>query len=161
MRILGTLYAASKAPLEIVAALGDVPTGSVYRHLKVLEESEIIEVQSLGGEPGATYKVYGISKRTSFLTEAERESVDSASFVDLVRMLTSMVQEQAEVYAGRTPHPAQSTKVGAFSKFALLTEAEIAELRTHMQEIAFSTDRAPSPELKRQFVGFFMFPTED
>lgn len=62
LRILTTLSGRSMTPGQIAGKLPDVPQATLYRHLKRLEEGDIIQVEETHHVRGTLEKVYGPAK---------------------------------------------------------------------------------------------------
>lgn len=155
---MSAVAGADLSPLEIVEALGDVPTGSIYRHLKILEDAGVIEVVGSHGAPGSVHRIYGLAKKQTLLTEEERSSIDPETFTALIGMLTTMVKERAEWASPTIRRDLATGNVSAIAKTVFLTDAEVSEIREIISKAYHSDDRDGAPDCKRRFMSYFLFP---
>jgi DNA-binding transcriptional ArsR family regulator len=157
-RILSAIAGADLSPLEIVEALGDVPTGSIYRHLKILEDAGVLEVVGTHGAPGSVHRIYGLPRKQTLLSEEERASIDPETFSALISMLTTMVKARAEWAAPTIKKELATGHVSAMAKTVFLTDAEVSAIREIVTRAYHSEERESDPDCKRRFMSYFLFP---
>ncbi|WAH36085.1 helix-turn-helix domain-containing protein [Alicyclobacillus dauci] len=89
MRMIGALAGVEQMTAQqLHSKLGDVPLPSLYRHLKKLEEAEIIQVVDTQQMRGATEKSYALVSGGVVLTDRD---VQTASTSDHLRYFTTFL----------------------------------------------------------------------
>lgn len=80
-----SLYGEATAS-DVCKSMQDIPKATAYRHIKMLEDSDLLQVVKENRVRGATEKVYSINKEALPLNDSENMSLlVSAYFIGLMR----------------------------------------------------------------------------
>lgn len=82
LRILQALAGGQMTTGEISLVLPDVPTSSVYRHLRLLLEGELVTVVESREVNGILEKVYGLAQ-APFLSRADVQDLNSKAHLEM------------------------------------------------------------------------------
>lgn len=96
LRILQALTGEALTTQEIAARLPDVATSSIYRHVKLLLEGEIISVVERRLVHGIQEKVYGVAA----VPLVDQEALDEATTAEHFRFFVAYVMSLLQEFAG-------------------------------------------------------------
>lgn len=157
-RIIVSLGGRPLTPLEISKLMPDVPLGTLYRHINVLLESELLEVVRERRIHGTVERQFALKHGSTYLSDEEREELNAESLTGIVGSLTSVVSDAFARYAAQATPPYPE---GAFSMVAqalYLTKEEVEEFRMFMRNFLSRKERTLGPDLERRLVAFFSVP---
>jgi DNA-binding transcriptional ArsR family regulator len=120
LRILHTLLGETLTTQEIAERLPDVPTSSVYRHLRLLRQGDVIEVEE-------THLVHGIQEKVYALAQSPRLGPEEVQTLDAdahFRLFTTFVLTLLHEYADYLAMTsAKNKKIDMAADFTGYTEA--------------------------------------
>jgi DNA-binding transcriptional ArsR family regulator len=160
-RILAALHRADRTAAALASELADVPTGSLYRHLEVLQRAKLVRV--VGREPGVrqAHAVYGIERGPELLTGAERGALDAQTIPIFVGQLARIVEQAAADYAGGLDGPMPEGGATFVLKHVMVEDSEWESFRAQVRQLVGTAGRKPAPALRRKLVAVFGFPAPD
>ena len=154
-RILLSLGDRQLTPRELASDLGDVPLGTLYRHINVLLESGIIEVVGERRVHGTVERTFAIKPGGSLLSNEDRDNLTPEELTGIVQVLTMTINSAFSKFASAAPRPYQDGQFSMLAQPVYLTTQEVEELRATMRNVISKTGRAPGPGLERRVIGFF------
>lgn len=136
---------------EISAELSDIPTASLYRHIKTLEADGWIEIVSERKKRGATERRYKLSQ----------SRVEDSGAAAVTQGLLGLMAEFKRYFEGDDPEPMRDML--GFSMMALmLSDEELASFYGEMNELAEKyMGRAPDGKRKPRKITVISSPAEE
>lgn len=157
-RIIVALSDRTLTPRDLVKILGDVPLGTLYRHLNTLLEAEIIEIVAERRVHGTVERTFGMRPGASYLSLEDRTNLTPEELTGIVQMLTMVVTDAFGKFASVAPRPYKEGQFTMVTEGLYLTQNEICELRDFIRATVAKSGRGPAPDLERRIVGFFSVP---
>ena len=134
LRILQTLIEGSKTTHEISLLLPDVPTSSLYRHLKILLEGKMIAVLETRLVRGIQEKVYQIAQSPHLVTEDLIGIKADEHLQMFITYVITLLQGYAN-YLERTPLPdPEDDRVGYSEVTVWVTNEQLDEFGRKLNE---------------------------
>lgn len=157
MRIIQLLSGGNKLTTkEIQEHLLDVPQATLYRHLSLLLESNIITVVETRQIRGTTEKIYSIHNEETLIEDGETNEMDS--FIGFVSHLI----DDFSNYLNQENIDFERDNVG-YRKFELnLTDSEFEELFKSIGALLFNAmNKEESEDRRKRAVVFFSYTKAD
>ncbi len=146
---------------EIGTKLADVPTATLYRHIKKLLEGEFLEVVEERQVGGAVERVFALRDQAGFLSA---EDIAHATKEDHMRYFTlfcAMLMSDFNDYLQRETIDFVADGVGYRTVSLYLDDHEFLELVARLQEcIAAYKDNRPAPGRRRRLLSTVVMPAE-
>ena len=144
---------------QIADLLRNVPLGTVYRHLGVLLDAQIVQVAERRKGVRGEERVYTLVEEASYVTANE---VTPQTMTGLVAALTGVVQAAFARYAETGPFPPSEGNLSFVAKSVRLTPSEYQALRTHVREaLTRKASESNSDTAERRLIAFFSVPDKD
>lgn len=136
---------------EISAELSDIPTASLYRHLKALETDGWIEVKSEQKKRGATERRYKPGK----------SRIEEPVAAPVIQGLTGLMAEFKSYFEGEDPDPERDML--GFSMMALmLSDEEYGSFYRELSELAARyMGRKPDGERRPRKITVISSPAQE
>lgn len=157
-RILAALHRSDLSAAALGAALPDLPTGSLYRHLGVLEAAGLVRVAAHERGKRRSQRVYGIVQAAALLGPEERKALDRSTIPALVADLAEIVKAAACDYAAGLEGSMPDGEATFVLKHVVVSEREWSEFRAHLRRLVDTAGRRPGPGLERRLLAAFGFP---
>jgi hypothetical protein len=158
-QILMLLMGRTLTTQQIAALIPDVPRASLYRHIRLLAEADILTVIEQIPVRGTLEKVYGVREGAAAL---DRADVVDASPADHLRYFTTLLESLAaefRAYLGqRASHP-NAGEATYNARPLYLTDAEYEEFMANMRAlIAQASARSAAPSRRRRILAIITIP---
>lgn len=128
---------------DVKQALSDIPSASLYRHVKILADSSILMIVGENRIRGTVESIYQLNKEA---LSAEDESGNAVQ-ISLLSLCTSF----AKYFSGSNPNPKKDMLL--FTNCTLLlTDEKFMEFLSEINEIAckyMKADTAPDSKTRR------------
>ncbi|GAA0359324.1 helix-turn-helix domain-containing protein [Bacillus horti] len=164
MRIIQALLLENALTVaQLVIKLGNVPQATIYRHINLLLEAQMIEVTDTKRVQGTVERYFSVAKENLSIPEAEMRA---ASQEDTLRYLTAFhtsLLQQAEDYIMHTPAENYEKDGFGFWQIPLhLTEDQYQQFSVRFKELLqdFEGHEAGPGTKSRLFSGMFI-PQKD
>ncbi len=146
--------------LRLEASLGrQVPTTSLYRHMRILMDSGLVTVVETRPTDGAPSAVYGIDHDVSNLRP---DSVDHVKMMELVAMIQTGTRRRFAWHAARLGTTLPTHRMALFNRTLHLTDDQVREFRAMVARFAIeNTVEAPPSGTAPQYFSFFTCPDPD
>ena len=158
-QILMAIMGRALTTQQVAALIPDVPRASLYRHIRLLVDANILMVVEQIPVRGTLEKVYGIHEGGATL---DRTDIADASPADHLRYFTTLLESLAAAFRGYLGHPASNPNAGEAMYNAqplYLSDAEYEELMAGMRAlIAQATTRPESPSRRRHILSIIAIP---
>lgn len=89
--------------LQLVDILGDVPQATLYRHMKLMLEAEVIEVVETNKVQGREERLFSIAKENLKIPDEEIEAVSQEDHVRYFSFYQANLMQQMTSYLMQTP----------------------------------------------------------
>ena len=160
MRIITTLAGRSLSPKQIEAFLPDVAQTTLYRHIHILLQANIIRVVSEKQVRGTIEHIYALDDGAARLGQADLTAISGDDFRRYFLIFLSSVMQDLSGYL--ESHPAGPYGDALYSKTPLyLSEADYTGLMQQMQALLqpFMAD-PPDKGCKRFLLTSIVFPDQ-
>ncbi|CAH0121640.1 hypothetical protein PAE9249_04172 [Paenibacillus sp. CECT 9249] len=161
MRIVQQLLTGKpRTILELVELLGDVPQATLYRHMKLLHEANLIEVVETHKVQGREERVYSVAKDNLMISENE---LNTASQEEHVRYFTAyhanLLQLATSYIMQTSPERYQEDGFGYSYAPLHLTDEEFEEfVQSINQLVQKAAQHEPSPDRKTRILASILIP---
>jgi DNA-binding transcriptional ArsR family regulator len=144
MRILTTLLGEELTTQEISERLPDVPTSSIYRHLRLLLEGELLEIAEARLVNGIQEKVYRVDQPAALGPEDMRD----VSAEDHFRYFTTYVLTLLHGFASYLEDAKEHGGVDMVADFAGYREVSFYANPEELRRLAVALGQAMAPLLE-------------
>ena len=133
IRIVSLLESRSCTAAQIAQAIPDLPTATLYRHLKRLEDAGMVTVENLAsGRPGPAERVYAVSRGAVLLPKEELGTLSRSALRQYFSTFVTSILGDFERYTEERGYDLAADGVG-FQKTPL--RLTIAEHKRFMADI--------------------------
>ena len=154
-RILQVIMTKKEAtPAEIGQELPDIPRASLYRHIKVLLDAEIIVVVKEEFKRGSMEKTYAIAPQSPY--EDSNESYSSL----IQTALMGLQGEFCRYFNGENPDPQRDLLTVASASLLMSDEEMMEFLTTYGELLQKYMKNRPNEDRKVRKVTFVVSPNE-
>jgi DNA-binding PadR family transcriptional regulator len=151
---------------ELIRLMPDVPTGSLYRHLNMLVDSELVVVTGKQGVRGPKARIFSIGPEKGFFTQEERSEVGPSEMAQLITSVSDAVTQAGYAWTAHPDfdldNPGSSVVVSALDltqeQFETMREAIKKTWATGMENASPQNSGAPT---KKWVIGYFAIPVLD
>ncbi len=165
-RLFALLHRGPTTVDELIRLMPDVPTGSLYRHLNLLVETDLVVVTGKQGVRGPKARIFSIGPEKGLFTKEEKSEVGPA---EMAQLITSVSDAVAQAGYAWTAHPQFNLEVpgSAVAVSSLdLTEEQFQVMRQAVKSTwAAGIENANAPEpvkgTHKWIVGYFAIPVLD
>jgi DNA-binding transcriptional ArsR family regulator len=162
LRILQSLVDGPKSTQEISSLLSDIPTSSLYRHLKVLLDGEIITVEKTRLIRGIQEKVYKISQ----FPHLSAEDISGVPADEHLQLFTTYVITLLQGYSDflkRSPNlDFEKERVGYSEVNVWATNSQLGEFGRMLNEaLAPLMSQGPGEGRHRHKLAIITHPVDD
>ncbi len=147
-----------QTPLELRDRLPDVPLGTLYRHLNVLLECNVIHVVRERRVHGTVERQFALQSGADYFTDQEKDKLLPYDVARIAGVLTSLVSQGFERFAATATPPYREGEFSMVATTLYLSEEEIQEYRQFIKEFTKKEGREPKEGLERRLLGFFAVP---
>ena len=126
---------------EIRKALPDVPSASLYRHMKILTENSILMVVGENRIRGTVESIYSLNKRALEVDDADGTAVQTA--------LLGICASFAKYFSGESPDPRKDLLLMTTCTLTLTDEA-FMEFLSEINQVAVKYMAIPVKEGSKQ-----------
>ncbi len=163
LRIISELAGKQLTPRQIAEALPDVPQASLYRHIGILVENEVLEVVGERIVNGATERSYAITQGGMRLTP---DDVSGLSREEHVRIFTiyagTLIESFAESLKERDPDDALRDGLSYNRVTIHLSDEEVAQFRAELSSIIERVwSNQPAPHRKSYTLASVVIPGKE
>lgn len=161
MRILMAVAGKPMTAGQLAAVLSDVAQATLYRHIRLLAEADVLRVVEERPMRGTVEKVYALNQGGAFLSGAEANSMTRE---DLLRTFTmfaaSLIGDFERYLEQENINPAQEM---SFHKFPLyMSDEELQTIsKTLNQTILPLLNNPPGGGRKRRIIASILIPDAD
>jgi DNA-binding transcriptional ArsR family regulator len=154
-RIFLALHRGSKTAQELCESLSDVPAGSVYRHINILLDADMIVIAEEVKSRGPAIRKFSIPTVVPFFDDQDREAMDAEATVMLLQTLLTSIEQKGQAFAANAEYPLKRGVMSMVARTAHLTEDEHQALREAILK-ALESPRRENTEAR--FIGYFSLP---
>jgi DNA-binding transcriptional ArsR family regulator len=159
VRIVTALQDRQLTPRQLSVYLEDVPLTTLYRHINLLLEAEMLEVVSERRVHGTVERVFTVVERATYLSEEDRAHLTAEDITGLVGALTGVVQEVFHRYVRHAPLPPSEGDISFLVRSLHLTEEQYQALRQYLLELMrLEVGQVPIENERRRMIAFFSAP---
>jgi DNA-binding transcriptional ArsR family regulator len=161
MRILMALAGKPMTAGQIAVVLSDVAQATLYRHIKLLAEANVLQVVEEHPMRGTVEKVYALNQREAYLSSAEASSLTRDELLHTFTMfVTSLIGDFERYLQQEEINPAQEI---SFQKFPIyLSDDELRTVsQTMNQALAPMLKNPPGSGRKRRLITSILIPDAD
>jgi hypothetical protein len=152
---------APQTPLELRKRLPDVPLGTIYRHLNVLLECDVIHVVRERRIHGTVERQFALRAGADYFTDEQKKELLPQDVARIAGILTSLVSQSFERFAETATPPYRDGEFSMVATTLYLTQSEVQHFREFMKQFVAKEGRSPTPDLERRMVAFFSVPDPD
>lgn len=138
---------------EIAEACGEIPQATLYRHLKVLMNNEVIEVVSENQVRGILEKVYAIKENPSQTLNTNLKSISKEELSTVFsQYIISILTDFKSCITVPEVMKSINKNIGFTSVSLLLTNEEVVEMMAEINQIfmsRISNGSAPGRKLRK------------
>jgi predicted DNA-binding transcriptional regulator YafY len=146
---------------DIAAELGDVPTGSLYRHIATLTKAGVLQVVAERRVRGAVEKTYTMRLMAAQMQPDEVEAMSLADHAQAFMAYVAGLLSDFDRYLAHAPNPGRDGadyRVGAM----WLTDAEYAEFLGDLTRVLQGRlANAPSENRRRRVAYHVLLPAPE
>jgi DNA-binding transcriptional ArsR family regulator len=157
-RILTALGGRDLTPRDLAKDLPDVPLGTLYRHLNILLEADMIEVVGERRVHGTVERTFRVKEGASYLTPQDLSSLTPEDLTGIIQVLTAGVSEAFNKFAAKAERPYHQGQFSMVTQPLYLSKEENEALREVIRSTVAKADRSPGPGLERRVISFFSVP---
>ncbi|MEK3733523.1 helix-turn-helix domain-containing protein [Paenibacillus sp. FSL M8-0334] len=161
MRIIQQLLTGKpQTIMQLVEALGDVPQATLYRHMKLMLESNLIEVVQVNKIHGQEERVYAAVQENLSISESEAYSASQEDHLRYFSVFHTNLLQQATAYLSKTPVKQYAADgFGYWNAPLHMTDEEFASFVASINELLDKVAAyKPSPERKARLFASMMIP---
>ena len=149
----------SLTPRQLSAYLDDVPLTTLYRHINLLLEADMLKVVAERRVHGTVERVFTVVESATYLSEEDRAQLTAEDITGLVGALTGAVQEVFHRYVRHAPLPPAQGDVSFLVRSLSLTGEQYQALRQYLLELMrFEAGQVPTDDGPRRMIAFFSAP---
>jgi DNA-binding transcriptional ArsR family regulator len=156
VRIVFVLQGRQLTAQQIGHLLGDVPPATLYRHLKVLIEADVVAVVQERRVHGTLERLLTVADAR--LSDDDRKVLTAETIEGLVASVTAIVHEAFGRYVRTKPMPPPAGELAFLSEAVYLTDAEYAQLRQEMIGLLERGRQGPGGGRRRRLLAYFAVP---
>lgn len=162
-RLFALLHRGPTTVDDLIRLMPDVPTGSLYRHLNLLVESDLVVVTGKQGVRGPKARIFSIGPEKGFFTEEERSEVGPAEMAQLITSVSDAVTQAGYAWTAHPDfdldHPGSAVVVSALD----LTADQFQHIRdavrtTWAAGMENASGAVPKEQTKKWIIGYFAIP---
>ncbi len=147
LQIVSKLAGKQLTTRQLAQELPDIPQASLYRHMGLLVENQLLEVVDERVVNGATERTYAITAGGIRLTPEDMHGLSREEHIHVFTVyLSTLIESLAESLKARNPDDALDDGL-SYNRITIhLSDEEIAQFRaelTHMIERVWSNPPAP------------------
>lgn len=160
LQIMSKLAGKQLTTRQLAQELPDVPQASLYRHMGILVDNQLLEVVDERVVNGATERTYAIPTSGIRLTPDDMHGLSREEHVRLFTVyLSSLVETLAESLKSRDPDDALSDGL-SYNRITIhLSDDEIAQFRADMTAIIERVwSNPPAPDRKSYTLASVVIP---
>lgn len=163
MRIIRALSTGERRTAqEIGNMLSDVPTATLYRHIKKLVEGEFLEVVEERQVGGATERVFALRDQAGYLSAEDIASATPEDHMRYFTMFCAMLMSEFNAYLQRDVIDLEADGVGYRTVSLYLDDDEFQELVARLREcVAAYKNNRPTPGRRRRLLTTIVMPADD
>ncbi len=150
-----------QTPLELRVHLPDVPLGTLYRHLNVLLECDVVKIVRERRVHGTVERQFALQSGANYFTEQQRSELSPDDVARIAGVLASLVSQGFEKFAANATTPFREGDFFMVATSLYLSEEEVLEMRQFVKQFVAKEGREPNDGLQRRLVGFFSVPQPD
>ncbi len=165
-RLFALLHRGPTTVDDLVRLMPDVPTGSLYRHLNLLVQSDLVVVTGKQGVRGPTAWIFSIGPEKGFFTQEERSEVGPSEMAQLITSVSEAVTQAGYAWTAHPKFdldvPGSSVVVSALD----LTQEQFETIRQAVKEtwttgMENATSETAKQNTKKWVIGYFAIPVLD
>ncbi|GIN10321.1 MULTISPECIES: helix-turn-helix domain-containing protein [Shouchella] len=161
MRIIQQLLMEeSQTILQLAEALGDVPQATLYRHMKLMLEAQLIEVVQINKIHGQEERVYAAVKENLSISGSEAYSASQEEHMRYFSIFHANLLQQATTYLSKTSAEHYETDgFGYWNAPLHMSDEEFASFVSGINELLEQVAaNKPTPERKTRLFASMMIP---
>lgn len=140
-------------PGDMLKAMPDIPTASLYRHVRVLLEAGLIEVVQEEKVRGAVRRSYRLVQQPKGMEETDLPKIFRSGMLSLLSTF--------ERYFARPDHDARRDGLGISVSTLMLTDAELIEYLTQINALTMElVSNSAAPGRKPRSICLISAPAE-
>ncbi len=147
-----------QTPFELHRRLSTVPLGTLYRHLNVLLECNVIRVASERRVHGTIERQFALQSGANYFTEEQKDELAPYDVARIAGVLTSLVSQGFERFAANAQPPYRDGEFSMVATNLYLSDEEVQRYRQFIKEFAEKEGRSPQEGLERRLIAFFSVP---
>lgn len=120
---------------QLAVLIPDLPQASLYRHLRILLESGVVEVAAERSVRGTIERSYSVVSGTEFLTGADLAEATPEDHLRYFSFFVNGLIAEFGRYLGRESIDLEADGVGYRENVLHLTDEELAELVTSLRSL--------------------------
>jgi hypothetical protein len=148
----------AQTPFELHARLPDLPLGTLYRHLNVLLDCNVVHVVRERRVHGTVERQFALQSGANYFTEQQRNELAPYDVSRIAGVLTSLVSQGFEKFAAIAQPPYREGEFSMVATSLYLSAEEIQQFRQFIKEFASKEGREPQEGLEKRLVAFFSVP---
>lgn len=148
----------AQTPIELHGQLKDVPLGTLYRHLNVLLECDIVQVVRERRVHGTVERQFALRSGANYFTDEQKGELVPYDVARIAGVLTSLVSQEFERFAAVAQPPYKEGEFSMVATSLYLSKDEVAEFRQFIKKFVEKEGREAHDGLERRMVAFFSVP---
>jgi hypothetical protein len=162
MRIIMAIAGRQMATLQLAEALGDVPTATLYRHVKRLCDGGVLTVVAQRRARGAVEKVYALGPSGGIMPPDEMADLDKEQHMRYFTTFVATLLDDFARYIDRSSSVNPITDGVGYHKVSLeLSDQELVEMtRAVNQALLPFRGNDPSPLRRRRLFATVLIPED-
>ena len=159
LRVLQAALGRTITTAELAAALPDVPTASLYRHVAALVDGGVLEVVGERAVRGSTERTFQVALPAASLGSEDIAHLSAQDHLDGITAFVGGVLQAATDYL-TVPDASPGDDGFGFRQVALWADdEELAELVDRLREVvAVAAERGPAPGRRRRVLSTVLLP---
>jgi hypothetical protein len=147
-----------QTPFELRDRLPNIPLGTLYRHLNVLLECNVVHVVRERRVHGTVERQFALQSGADYFTDQQKNELLPYDVARIAGILTSLVSQGFERFATTATPPYRDGEFSMVATTLYLSQEEIQQYRQFIKEFTEKEGRAPSEGLERRLLAFFAVP---
>ena len=147
-----------QTPLELRVQLPEVPLGTLYRHLNVLLECNVVHIVRERRVHGTVERQFALQRGANYFTEQQKDELSPYDVARIAGVLASLVSQGFERFAATATPPYREGEFSMVATSLYLTQGEVHEFRQFVKQFIDKEGREFQEGLERRLVAFFSVP---
>jgi DNA-binding HxlR family transcriptional regulator len=145
MRIINTIGGGRLTPRQVAAALPEIPQATLYRHLKLLHDHEILEVVDQRQINGITELTYAVKAHSTRFTREEFAAIPAADHQRYFAVFLGVLASLSNAYFDQPEYDTTADGMTYFIACLNLTPEQRRQLRLDLLSLVETYAKAELP----------------